>query len=396
MCPRAQANFGSFFGGRRGRAAEYDQNFARPRSRGSTGRRETNFKEQEGSRTGSPKLNRLRMTYTPQITVGQHILEQQQLKHPHASGEFSWLLSGITLATKMVANEVRRAGLTDVLGATGATNVQGEEVQKLDLYANKALLHCLGNRGNVGLLASEENETPVVVLQNPEHGRYIVIFDPLDGSSNIDLNISVGTIFSIFRRTGEHKDDPTKEVLQPGMNQLAAGYVVYGPSTMLVYTTGDGVFGFTLDPAVGAFILTHPHMKMPERGNIYSVNEANADSFPASTRRFLHYLKSGGDGLVYSSRYVGSLVADFHRTLLKGGIFLYPPTARYHQGKLRLMYEANPIAFIAEQAGGKATDGRQRILEVQPADVHQRTPLYVGSACEVERLEAFLRRGELE
>lgn len=332
------------------------------------------------------------MAYTPQVTIGQHILEQQQLRFPQATGEFSWLLSGITLATKMVANEVRRAGLGDVLGAAGTTNVQGEEVQKLDVYANNALLHCLGNRGNVGILASEENDNPVVVLQNPDQGKYVVVFDPLDGSSNIDFNISVGTIFSVFRRTGEHKDNPEQDVLQPGVVQVAAGYVVYGPSTMLVYTTGDGVFGFTLDPAVGAYLLTHPHLKLPQRGSIYSVNEANADSFPEWTRRYLYFLKSGGDGVVYSSRYVGSLVADFHRTLLKGGIFLYPPTARYHHGKLRLMYEANPIAFIAEQAGGKATDGKQRILDIQPTDLHQRCPLYVGSPYDVDKMMSFVQR----
>lgn len=324
------------------------------------------------------------------ITAEQHILEQQQRHHPGASGDFSWLLSGITLATKMVAAQVRRAGLVDVLGAAGDMNVQGEEVQKLDVYANKALLHCLGNRGNVGILASEENEEPVIALQDPERGRYIVVFDPLDGSSNIDVDVSVGTIFSILRRENGNSDDPASDVLQPGHKQIAAGYVVYGSSTMLVYTTGDGVHGFTLDPAIGAYVLSHPDMRMPERGSIYSVNEANADSFPEYCRRFLHWLKSGQDGTVYSSRYIGSLVADFHRTLLKGGIFLYPPTAHYSQGKLRLLYEANPIAMLAEQAGGRATDGQQRIMDIVPTAVHQRTPLLVGSRYEMDRIEEFI------
>lgn len=325
-------------------------------------------------------------------TVAQHILEQQKRRYPEATGEFSWLLSGITLATKMVAAEVRRAGLGSQLGATGDTNVQGEEVQKLDVFANEALLHCLGSRGNVGVLASEENETPVVVLQNPARGKYIVIFDPLDGSSNLDLNVSVGTIFSILARKEGASDDPGADVLQPGDHQLAAGYVLYGSSTMLVYTTGDGVFGFTLDPAIGAYVLSHANYRMPERGSLYSVNEANMDSFPEYCRRFLHWLKSGEDNRVYSSRYIGSLVADFHRTLLRGGIFMYPPTARYTSGKLRLLYEANPIAFIAEQAGGMATDGRRRILEVPPGSLHQRTPLFVGSRYEMERLMAFAKK----
>lgn len=325
-------------------------------------------------------------------TVAQHILEQQKQRFPDASGEFSWLLSGITLATKMIAAEVRRAGLGEKLGVTGDQNVQGEEVQKLDVFANEALLHCLGRRGNVGVLASEENDNPVVVLSNPDHGKYIVVFDPLDGSSNLDLNISVGTIFSILHRNGAEGSDAGADVLQPGDRQLAAGYVLYGSSTMLVYTTGHGVYGFTLEPAIGAYVMSHPDIKMPQRGNLYSVNEANMDSFPEYCRRYLHWLKSGEDDAVYSSRYIGSLVADFHRTLLRGGIFMYPPTAHYAQGKLRLMYEANPIAFIAEQAGGLASDGQRRIMEIQPSSLHQRTPLFVGSRLEMERLHAFARK----
>jgi fructose-1,6-bisphosphatase I len=325
------------------------------------------------------------------VTAQQYILEQQRTHAPGASGEFSWLLSGITLATKMVAAQIRRAGLTDLLGATGEENVQGERVQKLDVFANNALLYCLGNRGNIGVLASEENEQPVVVMKNPDHGKYIVVFDPLDGSSNIDLNTSVGTIFSILRRNGG--ENAAADVLQPGYKQIAAGYVLYGSSVVMVFTTGEGVHGFTLDPAIGAFILSHPNIKMPDRGNLYSVNEANADSFPPYCRRFLHWLKSGDDGTHYSSRYIGSLVADFHRTLLRGGIFLYPPTASYPEGKLRLLYEANPIAMLAEQAGGMATDGSQRILDIMPQSLHQRVPLVVGSRYEVERFQSFVQSG---
>ncbi len=329
------------------------------------------------------------MSHTHPVTVEQHLLDQQRLHFPDASGEFSWLLSGITLATKLVAAQIRRAGLTNLLGATGDQNVQGETVQKLDVFANSALLYCLGNRGNVGVLASEENEEPAVVLKNPTAGQYVVVFDPLDGSSNLDLNTSVGTIFSILRRDINNSHDPGHDVLQSGLKQLAAGYVLYGSSVVMVYTTGHGVFGFTLDPSIGEYVLSHSNYKLPERGTLYSVNEANADSFPEYCRRYLHWLKSGENGTVYSSRYIGSLVADFHRTLLRGGIFLYPPTQQYGSGKLRLLYEANPIAFIAEQAGGMASNGCKRILEIEPTDLHQRTPLFVGGRYEMERLHTF-------
>ena len=332
------------------------------------------------------------MSGNPLCTVQQHILEEQRRRFPHASGEFSWLLSGITLASKIVADQVRRAGLADILGSAGRSNVQGETVQKLDVIANQALLHCLGSRGNVAIMASEENDEPVVVPRDREHGKYVVVFDPLDGSSNIDVNVSVGTIFSILERerdpTGQR--DPLGDVLQPGRRQLAAGYVVYGSSTMLVYTTGNGVHGFTLDPSIGAFVISHPRITMPPAGKLYSVNEANADSFPEPYRQFLAYLRSGKTGRTYSSRYIGSLVADFHRTLLKGGVFLYPPTKQYPAGKLRLLYEANPIAFLAEQAGGRATDGKQNILDIQPTGLHQRTPLLVGSREEIDVLMKML------
>jgi len=327
------------------------------------------------------------------FTAQQHILNEQRRHYPHATGEFSWLLSGLTLACKMIAAQVRGAGLVDVLGSAERQNVQGETQQKLDVLANQALLTCLGNRGNVAVMASEENEQPIVVPRDREHGRYVVVFDPLDGSSNIDVNVSVGTIFSIFRRepdpTGQR--DALKDVLQRGRQQLAAGYVVYGSSTMLVYTAGNGVTGFTLDPMIGAFILSHERIRMPDSGSTYSVNEANSDSFPDPYRRYLAHLRSGKTGRTYSSRYIGSLVADFHRTLLKGGVFLYPPTKHYPEGKLRLMYEANPIAFLAEQAGGMATDGRQPILDVEPTGLHQRCPLLVGGKEEMGLLMGMLK-----
>jgi fructose-1,6-bisphosphatase I len=318
------------------------------------------------------------------VTVQQHLLHQQR-RFPQARGQFSWLLSGITLATKMIEAKIRRAGLLDVLGTAGDTNVQGEAQQKLDVYANQALLHCLGLRDSVAALISEENEEPITFDREAGTGEYVIVFDPLDGSSNIDVNVNVGTIFSIYRRP-PNTDGMLAAVLQPGRCQVAAGYVVYGPSTILVYTTGQGVFGFTLDPAIGAFVLSHDKLRMPSHGAVYSVNEANAESFPEVYRKFLGALRSGEAGRAYSSRYIGSLVADFHRTIFKGGIFLYPPTRSHPNGKLRLLYEANPLAFIAEQADGMATDGRHRILDLQPSGIHQRTPFVIGSKEEVERL----------
>ena len=321
-------------------------------------------------------------------TVQQHIL-QEQASIKEASGRFSWLLSGITLATKMVEAKIRSAGLSDVLGAFGQTNVQGEQQQKLDVYANQALLHCLGLRDSVAALVSEEDEEPVTFGRSVDTGKYIIIFDPLDGSSNIDVNVNVGTIFSVVRRLeSDHSMDLAESVLQPGYEQVAAGYVVYGPSTVLVYTTGNGVHGFTLDPTIGAFVLTNEHMLMPNQGSYYSVNEANESSWPDMYKSYVGQLRTGALGRAYSSRYIGSLVADFHRTLLKGGIFLYPPTKSQPGGKLRLLYEANPLAFIAEQAGGMATNGKERILDIKPTTIHQRTPFMVGSRREMESLIA--------
>ena len=325
------------------------------------------------------------------VTVQQHIAQQQEALYPGARGTFSWLLSGITLATKMIQARIRQAGLLDDAGSAGATNVQGETQQKLDVYANEALLHCLGVRDAVAVLVSEENEEPVTFDRAPETGKYVVIFDPLDGSSNIDVNVSVGTIFSIFLRPEKPGGAPNAAALQPGEKQVAAGYVVYGSSTMFVYTAGNGVFGFTLDPNIGAFVLSHDNMRMPEQGTYYSVNEANAPNFPPAYQEYVAQLRNGDLGREYSSRYIGSLVADFHRTLLKGGVFLYPPTKSHPQGKLRLLYEANPLAFIAEQAGGFASHGTGRILEMRPEGIHQRTPFVTGSRVEMEAFARVMR-----
>ena len=329
----------------------------------------------------------------PVITVQQHILQEQK-RFPGASGEFSWLLSGITLATKMIQAEVRRAGLTDILGSQGEINVQGETQQKLDVYANNVLKHCLAVRESIGILASEENQHPMTVHYDSPKANYAVVFDPLDGSSNIDVNVSVGTTFSILRRPeGAGLDDVEQWLLQPGRKQIAAGYVVYGSSTILVYSVGNGVHGFTLDPAIGAYVLSHENMRMPEQGSYYSVNEAYMHDFPQAYQDYVQKLRSGEFGRAYSSRYIGSMVADFHRTLLKGGIFLYPPTKDHADGKLRLTYEASPAAFIAEQAGGLAIDGKRPILDIQPDSLHQRTPFIVGSRREVELLQQMLANG---
>ena len=325
------------------------------------------------------------------ITVQQHIMREQK-RFPGASGEFSFLLSGITLATKMIQAQVRRAGLTDVLGEHGDINVQGEVQQKLDILSNEALVHCLSARESIGVLASEENENPMIVHEGSEEAKYAVVFDPLDGSSNIDVNVSVGTIFSIYRRvTAVGTPVLEEDFLQKGSEQVAAGYIIYGTSTMLVYTTGDGVNGFTLNPAIGTFYLSHPQMQFPKQGTIYSVNEGNYIHFPQGIKNYIKYCQMEEEDRPYTSRYIGSLVSDFHRNMIKGGIYLYPPSSKNPNGKLRLLYECNPMAFIAEQASGKASDGIQRILDIQPTELHQRVPFVCGSSTMVDKVEDFMR-----
>ena len=307
-------------------------------------------------------------------TVQGHI----QKNISEASGTFGWLMSGITLASKMIEAKIRAAGLSDIYGAIGTQNVQGEQQQKLDVYANQAIMNCLENRDSVAALVSEEDEKPVMFDRSLDTGKYIIVFDPLDGSSNIDVNVNVGTIFSVHKRLTWGSLE--ESVLQPGTKQVAAGYVLYGPSTVLVYTTGDGVHSFTLDPTIGAFVLSQENMKMPEKGLYYSVNEANVATWPHGYEHYIASMRHDG----YSARYIGSLVADFHRTLLKGGVFLYPPNKQKSGGKLRLLYEANPLAFIAEQAGGQASTGTGRVMDIKPTEIHQRTPFIVGSKTEMD------------
>lgn len=317
------------------------------------------------------------------VTFTQFIQEEQQ-HYPGSAGQFSWLMSGVALATRMIGSYIRRAGLIDVWGEHGTTNVQGEVVKKLDIMANDALKRTLAYRGNVGVIASEEDDEPRVLQEVDADDSYIVMFDPLDGSSNIDVNVSVGTIFTIFKNPPNVKG-VAKSVLQPGSEQVAAGYVLYGSSTVLVYTAGRGTHMFTLDPQFGTYLLTRENIQMPNHAPQYSVNEAYSHTFPEGYRRYLDWVKLQ-DSPLYSSRYVGSLVADFHRILINGGVYMYPPTSKDPQGKLRLMYECNPLAFIAEQAGGTATAGDRRIMDIVPADVHDRVPLVIGSAKNVEQV----------
>ncbi len=329
-------------------------------------------------------------------TVESHILEMQRL-HPSASGDFTSLLNDITFAAKIIAREVSRAGLADILGATGAENVQGELVQKLDDFADRTLMRFVGRRGQVCVLASEENAEPLYVEPAEGSGRYIVLFDPLDGSSNIDANVSVGTIFSIYRRTSSRGQVAVHDVLQPGRSIVAAGYVIYGSSTMFVYSTGHGVHGFTLDPGIGEFLLSHENIRTPFRAGFYSTNEGHEPDWSAAVREVVRQFKHGRiaePDTRMSARYIGSLVADFHRNLLYGGVFLYPGTSRHPEGKLRLMYEAAPLAFIVEQAGGYASNGSGPILELAPRDLHQRCPLFIGSRDTVLWIEKQLESGD--
>lgn len=326
-------------------------------------------------------------------TLGEFIVEKQH-DFPHASGELSSLLASIRLAAKIVNREINKAGLADITGASGNDNIQGEEQQKLDVYANDKFKAALEARDQVcGVASEEEDEAVAFNKELNQNAKYVVLMDPLDGSSNIDVNVSVGTIFSIYRRISPVGGPPTAEdFLQPGHKQVAAGYVIYGSSTMLVYTTGNGVNGFTYDPSIGSFCLSHENMRIPEQGKFYSINEGNYIRFPTGVKKYIKYCQESvpEDNRPYTSRYIGSLVADFHRNLLKGGIYLYPSTQSHPNGKLRLLYECNPMALLIEQAGGLATDGRQRILDIKPTELHQRVPFFVGSKQMVEKVSQFL------
>lgn len=325
-------------------------------------------------------------------TLGEFIVEKQN-DFPHASGELTALLSAIKLGAKIIHRDINKAGLVDILGVNGVENVQGEQQMKLDLFANEKLKAALKARGIVAGIASEE-EDEFVIFEGVEDGKYVVLMDPLDGSSNIDVNVSVGTIFSIYRRISPVGSPVTEQdFMQPGHQQVAAGYVVYGSSTMLVYTTGHGVHAFTYDPSLGVFCLSQEKMTYPATGTIYSINEGNYIRFPQGVKKYIKYCQEedASTQRPYTSRYIGSLVADFHRNLLKGGIYLYPSTASYPSGKLRLLYECNPMAFLAEQAGGKASDGFTRILDLQPTSIHQRCPLFVGNKSMVDDIENLIR-----
>jgi fructose-1,6-bisphosphatase I len=332
------------------------------------------------------------------ITVTEHILIRQK-EQPEATGAFSRLLADLTVAAKIISREVNKAGLVEVLGATGRFNVQGERVRKLDVFADDVIISRMECCGQLCVMASEENADCIDIPLKYPKGNYVLLFDPLDGSSNIDANVSIGTIFSIHRKVSKGEDGCPDDLLQTGRRQVAAGYFVYGSSTMMVYTTGSGVFGFTLDPSVGEFLLSHELIRIPERGKIYSVNEGNHGYWDEGVRRYVDSLKKSPleGGRSYSARYIGSLVADFHRTLLYGGIFMYPADSKDPKkphGKLRLLYECAPLAFICEQAGGLASDGTKPILDIEPQELHQRAPLYIGSREDVLTAEKYLK-GEL-
>lgn len=325
-------------------------------------------------------------------TLGQFIIEKQA-DFPYAKGELSRLLRDIGIAAKIVNREINKAGLVDILGEAGNINVQGESQKKLDVYANEQFISALSVGGECALVASEENEEVVLLNKTvSKNAKYVVAIDPLDGSSNIDVNVAVGTTFSIYRR--KTKDGPAtlEDILQKGTEQVAAGYIVYGSSTMLVYTTGKGVNGFTLDPSIGEFCLSHPDIKIPKTGHIYSINEGNYVHFPDGVKKYIKYcqVEDEATSRPYTSRYIGSMVADLHRNLIKGGIYIYPTTASAPKGKLRLVYECNPLAFIIEQAGGRATNGYERILDIEVTEIHQRESIFIGSTDMVLLAEEFM------
>lgn len=328
-------------------------------------------------------------TATSVVTIERFIIEEER-HHPEASGDLSAILYDMALAGKMIANKVRSAGLADILGSDGEVNVQGEVQQKLDIISNEIIVKALDHGGRLAAMASEEEECIIQIPERFKTGKYVVMFDPLDGSSNIDVNVPVGTIFSVYKKITRGPRGELEDMLQPGRRQVAAGYVIYGSSTMMVYTTGQGAHGFTLDPSIGEFLLSHPNIRIPEHGRYLSVNDAYEQDWPESTRALMRRYR-GLDGVraPLNVRYVGSLVADFHRNLLGGGVFAYPANAKAPRGKLRLLYEANPLAFIVEQAGGCATDGARNIQDIEPTELHQRTPLFIGSKHEVDTVAEF-------
>lgn len=334
-------------------------------------------------------------TATSVVTIERYIIEQERL-YPDATGELSGLLYDIALAAKMIANKVRMAGLADIIGATENENVQGEIQQKLDVLANDMIIKALDHSGRLCAMASEEEPDIIQIPDNFRCGKYCLLFDPLDGSSNIDVNVPVGTIFSVVRKITRGARGEMEDMLQPGRRQVAAGYVIYGSSTMMVYTTGQGVHGFTLDPQIGEFLLSHPNIRIPEHGRYLSVNDSYEQVWDEDVRALMRRYR-GLDGVraPMSVRYVGSLVADFHRNLLGGGLFAYPANEKNPRGKLRLLYEANPLAFIVEQAGGLASNGNIRILDVEPTELHQRTPLYIGSKNDVIIADSMLSQPAL-
>ncbi len=328
-------------------------------------------------------------------TIGRHLVDQEYL-FPGATGEFTNLMADLVVAFKLISKEVNKAGLAEVLGVAGRHNVHGEAMQKLDVFADEVIYKAMDHGGHLCLMASEENEHILPIPTRFKKGKYILIFDPVDGSSNIDVNVSIGSIFSILRRRSPGPDGTLEDCLQKGVDQVAAGYCIYGSSTMLVYTAGKGVAGFTLDPSIGEFLISHPTIKIPARGFIYSINEAYANTWDPGTRAYIEQLKgsTNADGKPYSLRYIGSLVSDFHRNLLRGGIFLYPAShtdPENPQAKLRLLYEANPLGLIVEQAGGRASTGVGRILDIPPQDLHQRVPLVLGSPEDVELYERYVQ-----
>ena len=330
------------------------------------------------------------------VTLQRHILEQQS-KFPGASGDFSAMLMEFVVAIKIIAREVNKAGLAEILGDVGEENVQGEVVQKLDEFAQDRIYKAMDHTGYLCCMASEEEKELIPIPPQFPSGKYVLAFDPLDGSSNIDANVSIGTIFGIHRRKSQGGPGTVEDALQVGNNLVCGGYVIYGPSTMLVYSTAAGVAGFTLDPSIGEFCLSHQDIRTPERGKIYSANEGNTAFWGEADRKYIEHLKTPDkpSGRPYSSRYIGSLVADFHRNLLYGGVFLYPADRKdpkKPQGKLRVLYEAQPLAFIAEQAGGAASDGKQRILDIVPTGLHDRTPLCIGAKQDVALYEQFIRQ----